>query len=369
MTPSRLLAALTATIVSVGPSLAADITVGVAGPMSGPFATFGEQMRLGAERAVADLNKSGGVGGRTVRLAVEDTKCEANTASAVANRLVGKGASLVIGHFCSRSSIAAAPIYAQNRIVQISPASPNPSFTEDRPNPEGGTYRLGYRADREAAAIATYLIETFPRRRLAVLHDGTAFGKGLAEDIKSQLNRAGRPVRFQKDYRPGQKSYRKLIAELVDAAIDVAFIGGYHADIALIAKQINERANGLRIVSADPILTDDFVALANDGAIGVIAIAPPDPLDAPEAQPVIEAMRRDGIDPSGYVLPAYAAVQVWSAAVRGTGAASHGDLVKALNSGTFETVLGPVSFDGRGNASLPDFVAYEWTTDGYRRIR
>src|SRR6476619_1969632 len=99
----------------------ADIALGIAGPMSGQYAPFGEQMRRGAELAVADLNAAGGVRGQQLVLTVGDDGCELPKTVAVANQMVSSGIKFMAGHFCSGSSIAASPIYEQNVILQISP--------------------------------------------------------------------------------------------------------------------------------------------------------------------------------------------------------------------------------------------------------
>jgi len=348
------------------PAAGQEILIGLAGPMSGPFAVFGKQMKAGAELAVNQINANGGVHQRKVRLIIEDTKCEGDRAGSVANRMVGKEVAVVIGHFCSRSSISAAPIYAQNKIVQISPASPNPHFTSQRPNPAGGTYRLGPKSDAEALAIARHL-EQLPRQQsIGLLHDGSAYGKGLVEAVRSAFSDKRRKFALVDEFRPGQKSYKRLIAKLHDSAVDVVFIGGYHADIGLIARQAKARGYDLQIIAGDPILTDDFAEVAKEGAVGVVAIAPPDPVMSKAAQELVAKLDAEGTDPDGYVLPTFAALQIWAAA--GATSLDYLAVIQALNTQTFKTVLGEVSFDKQGNASLPDFIAYQWTENGYRPV-
>ena len=103
--------------------------------MTGQYASFGAQMKAGAEQAVADINAAGGVLGQKLVLEVGDDACDPKQAVAVANQLAGKGVAFVAGHFCSGSSIPASAVYAEAGIVQISPASTNPKFTDERPGP------------------------------------------------------------------------------------------------------------------------------------------------------------------------------------------------------------------------------------------
>jgi branched-chain amino acid transport system substrate-binding protein len=107
-----------------------EIVIGVAGPMTGDLAVFGEQIRRGAQQAVDDLNAQGGVLGKQVRLAVGDDRCDPPRAVREAQKLVGEGAVFVVGHFCSGSSIPASEVYAEEGILQITPSSTNPKLTE-----------------------------------------------------------------------------------------------------------------------------------------------------------------------------------------------------------------------------------------------
>jgi branched-chain amino acid transport system substrate-binding protein len=122
---ARIAAAAICAVLACGVARA-DVTIAVAGPMSGPFQMLGQEMRMGAFQAVADINRSGGVNGEMLRLEVMDDMCDARAADAVANQLAGRGALLVVGHVCLGASLAAASVYAKNRIVEISPATTFP---------------------------------------------------------------------------------------------------------------------------------------------------------------------------------------------------------------------------------------------------
>ena len=125
----------------------ADILIGIAGPMSGPFEIFGKEMKAGAEQAIRDINASGGILGQNLVLEVGDDRCDPKEAVAVANQMTGRGIRLMAGHFCSSASIPAAPVYAEAKIVQITPASGNPKLTETRAGP--GVFRLAARDDHQ----------------------------------------------------------------------------------------------------------------------------------------------------------------------------------------------------------------------------
>ena len=110
--------------------MAEDIIVGAAGPMTGGQATFGRQMKNGAEQAVADINAAGGVLGKKLKLEIGDDACDPKQARSVAEKFAGEGVAVVVGHYCSSSSIPASDAYLDGGVLQITPASTNPLFTE-----------------------------------------------------------------------------------------------------------------------------------------------------------------------------------------------------------------------------------------------
>lgn len=344
-------------------SALADIRVGVAGPITGQFAAFGEQMRAGAELAVEDINAGGGVLGERLILEVGDDSCDPSKAVAVANHLAGRGVAFVAGHFCSTASIPASKVYAEEEIVQVTPASLDPRLTDERPG--SGIFRLSSRYDRQGEVAGAFLAETFADRRIAIAHDGTAYGKGLADATRDAMEAAGtRPALYQA-YNPGETDYSALVSRLNAAAIDVLYVGGYHTEAGLIARQMRDRGMDTILVSGDALVTDEFWAIAGQAGEGTLMTFPPDPRKAPEAEPVVERFRARGIEPQGYTLYSYAAVQVWTQAAEAAGSTELAAVVEALNEGAFETVLGTVSFDENGDVTLPGYVIYEWVDGWY----
>ncbi|MFQ6022479.1 MAG: branched-chain amino acid ABC transporter substrate-binding protein, partial [Acidiferrobacterales bacterium] len=164
-------------------SAMADILISTAGPMTGQYASFGEQMRRGAEMAVADLNAAGGVLGQKIQLTIGDDACDPKQAVAVANKFASEGVKFVAGHFCSGSSIPASKVYDEENILQISPASTNPKLTD-----EGGpsTFRVCGRDDQQGIVAGNFLADKYGKKKIAILHDKTAYGKGLADETKKQ---------------------------------------------------------------------------------------------------------------------------------------------------------------------------------------
>ena len=170
------------------PSFADDLAIAVAGPMTGPLASIGDQMKRGAEAAAAAVNQAGGVAGRKIKIVVQDDVCDPKQAVAVANLIVGQQIKFVDGHACSGSSIPASEVYAENNVLMMSPASSNPTLTEKG---HATILRLYPRDDAQGAFAAPWIAEHFKGKKIAIVHDKSAYGKGLATVVKDKLNAAG----------------------------------------------------------------------------------------------------------------------------------------------------------------------------------
>ena len=148
-----------------GPAMADDIVVAAAGPMTGGQATFGRQMRDGAEQAVADINAAGGVLGRKLRLEIGDDACDPKQARSVAEKLSGMGVAVAVGHYCSSSSIPASDAYLDSGVLQITPASTNPQFTD---RGMWNTFRTCGRDDQQGGFAAGYLAKHFRDKKIEI---------------------------------------------------------------------------------------------------------------------------------------------------------------------------------------------------------
>jgi len=360
---TALAAAVALTAVGVGSAQAADtIKIGTAGPMTGQYATFGEQMKNGAEMAVIDINASGGVLGKQIELVIEDDACDPKQAVAVANKAASDGVVFMAGHFCSGSSIPASQVYEEENILQISPASTNPKLTE-----EGGdnVFRTCGRDDQQGIVAGNYLADNFKGKKIAILHDKTAYGKGLADETKKQLNSLGITETLYEAYTAGEKDYSALISKLKAEGVDVVYVGGYHTEAGLMIRQAHEQGYKPQLVSGDALVTDEYWKITGDTGEGTLMTFSPDPRKNPVAAPVVERFRAKGIEPEGYNLYTYGAIQAWAQAVEKAGTTDTADVAKALRANKFETVLGEIGFDEKGDVTAPGYVFYVWKDGKY----
>jgi branched-chain amino acid transport system substrate-binding protein len=344
----------------------AEIHIATAGPITGEYAAFGEQMKTGAQQAVADLNKAGGVLGQQLVLDVGDDACDPKQAVSVANQFASKGVKMVAGHYCSGSSIPASKVYAEEGILQISPASTNPKYTDEG---SWNTFRVCGRDDAQGKVAGDYLASHFKNEKIAILNDNSAYGKGLADETQKSLHAAGGQEALAAAYTPGEKDYSSLVSRLKQAGVTVIYVGGYHTEAGLIIRQAKEQGMKATLVGGDALVTSEFWQIAGDAGSGTMMTFPPDPRRMKTAADVVKEFKAKNVDPEGYVLYTYAAVQAWADAVKKIGSADPKKVAEALKAtGNWPTVLGPVSFDKKGDPTGGGYVFYVWKNGSYAEM-
>lgn len=363
---------MTAALVTgfAGAASAADVNIAVVGPITGQYASFGAQMKAGGEQAVADINAAGGisVGGKKMmlKLTVSDDACDPKQAVAVAGRLAAAGIKFVAGHFCSGSSIPASKVYAEEGIIQISPASTNPKLTDQRAGPN--VFRVCGRDDQQGGVAGKYLATHFKGKRIAIIQDKTAYGKGLADETRKALHAAGGKEVMYEAYTAGEKDYTALVSKLKKAAIDVLYVGGYHTEAGLMVRQMRDQGMKTVLVSGDALVTKEYWQITGPAGEGTLMTFSPDPRKNPAAASVVKSFKAKKIEPEGYVLYTYAAIQAWKQAVEAAGSLDVGKTIKALDTDKFKTVLGSFTFDKKGDPSLPPYVFYKWSKGNYSQM-
>ena len=359
-------AAAFATAIGVSAANAQNLNVATAGPMTGEYAAFGDQMRHGAEQAVKDINAKGGVLGKNLALSIGDDACDPKQAVAVANDFVSKGIIFVAGHFCSGSSIPASAVYHEEGILQMTPASTNPKFTEDPAAAGWGTvFRTCGRDDQQGAFAGPWIAEHFKGKNVAVIDDKSTYGKGLADLTRAAMNKAGLKEVLDDEITAGDKDYSALVSKLKAATVDVIYFGGYHPEAALIVKQSREQGLNAQLLSGDSLNTQEFATLAGAAADGVMFTNAAEARNLPSAKDVVDEFRKGGFEPEGYTLSTYAAIQVWAQAVAKAGTTDAKKVADTLRSQTWDTVIGKLGFDAKGDLTSSTYVWYVFKDGKY----
>jgi len=343
----------------------AETELGFASPLTGPYALTGARHRIAVEMAVGDLNRRGGVLGQQVGLVTVDDACGLQQSVAAARRLVAAGVRVVIGHLCSHSSLLAAGIYETADVLMISPGSTHPRLTEEgRQN----VFRLDGRDDHQGALAGDFLAARWMGAQIAILHDGSTYGEGLASEARKQLRLNGVKDAIYDAYRPNQEDYGKLAARLKEAGIAALYIGGYGPDAARILRAVRARASGLQLVSGDALGMDEFWTIAGRAGTGAVFSRLGNPATLPEAAEVLAGFRARGLSPRSGGLSTYAAVQVWAQAVERAGSVELRAVAKMLRRGRFDTILGPVAFDDKGDLTEGAWQWQIWLGGNYQPL-
>ena len=345
-----------------------EIKVGIAGPLSGSALHGGEQQEMGALKAIEHLNNKGGVlGKRIVAISVDDA-CEPRQAKAVAQQLVSEGVVFVVGHACSACSLAVSKVYEKAGIIMISPLSTNPKVTDEG---RSNVFRVIGRDDQQGKIAGDYLADHHSNSNIAIIHDGQAYGLGLAELTKRQLNKRGITEVMFDSYLKDQKDYKSLVDKLVNKKTDVLYAGGYNHDIGIILRQAKKELPNLRLYSGDSLVGVEFLFIAGEAGEGTYFTFGPDMRLKPEAQDVVATIREeDAYEPVGYTLYSYGAVQAWAQAVKQAGSLKPKAVINSLREGSFDTVIGKIGFDEKGDVTgISTFVWYVFGKEGYSPVK
>ena len=335
----------------------ADVTVGVALPRTGALASIGEQVLNGVRAAAQDINDHGGIDGQKLVLDVQDDACDPRQAVSVANRFAQGGVKLVVGHVCSGASIAASDVYAENGDLMISPASNSAKLTE---RGLAGIFRVCGRDDQQGKVAAAAISARFRGKRIAILHDNAPFGRGMADATKTALAADGIEPDLFAGITPGERDYTAVITRLKAAGIDLIYYGGYHIEMGTLVRQGAEQGFHGQWMGTSGIATKEFANIAGPAADGVLMTFNPDPRRAPGATQVVAGFRAKQIEPEGFTLYAYTALQVLAEAANIAHSTDPAVIGRTLKADKFDTLLGTVGFNAAGDITAPGYVLYVW---------
>ncbi|MHC8356063.1 branched-chain amino acid ABC transporter substrate-binding protein [Pseudomonas sp. LB3P81] len=342
----------------------ADVKIGVAGPMTGANAAFGEQYMKGAQAAADAVNAAGGVNGEKIVLVKGDDACEPKQAVTVAKDLTNQKVAGVVGHFCSSSTIPASEIYDEAGIIAITPGSTNPQVTE---RGLSAMFRMCGRDDQQGIVAGDYIVDVLKGKKVVVLHDKDTYGQGLADATKAQLVKRGvTPVLYEGLTR-GEKDFSAVVTKIRAAGADVVYFGGLHPEAGPLVRQLREQGlKDVKFMSDDGIVTDELVTTAGgpQNVDGVYMTFGADPRLLPDSKTVVDTFRKAGTEPEGYTLYAYASVQTLAAAFNGSKSNSGEKAAEWLKKNPVKTVMGEKTWDAKGDLKISDYVVYQWDKDG-----
>ncbi|MDH2348830.1 branched-chain amino acid ABC transporter substrate-binding protein [Bradyrhizobium sp. SSUT77] len=341
-------AALLSLILSSNAS-AKDVYIAVAGPMTGSTAALGVQIRDRAAAAVDSISASGLPPDTRLVLRIAVNACDPKQAVAVASHLTTHWIKLVVGHFCSSTSIPTSDIYAEAKVIQISSGLANPRLTE---RDLTTLFRICGRDDQQGGIAADYIVRHHQGAKLAVLDDKSTAGKGIADIVESRLRAAGEDS-VRQSYAAGETDYTALLSRLKREVIQLVYIVGYYNEIGLIVHQAAEAGARLTVIANDPLMTSDFLAITGEAANGTLFTFMLDPTKNAAGAAAVARLKASSLSAAG-------AMQAWADSVKRAGTFDPMRVAAALSSGSIETAIGGVRFDSRGDNAAPGFIVYRW---------
>jgi branched-chain amino acid transport system substrate-binding protein len=339
----------------------AQIKVGVAGPLTGPNAAFGAQLKNGAEMAAADINAKGGINGQKIELVFGDDQSDAKQGVSVANKFVGDGVKFVVGHFNSGVTMPASSVYAENGILMITPSATNPQITE---RGLWNVFRTCGRDDQQGEVAGKYIAQHFKGKKVAIVHDKTTYGKGLADETKKTMNGLGVQEVLYEGVNTGEKDFSALVTKIKAAGADLVYWGGLHTEGGLIVRQMRGQGVNAPLMGGDGITTDEFATVGGPGVEGTLMTFPPDPQKRPEAAEVVKKFEARNFKPESYTLYSYAALEIIAEAANQAKTLEPKKVAEHIKGKTFKTVIGDIGYNNKGDITRADYVMYTWRKVG-----
>jgi branched-chain amino acid transport system substrate-binding protein len=302
-------------------------------------------------------------------LIVADDACDPKQAVAAANDVVGKGVVFVAGHLCSSASILASVVYNEAGVVQMTPNSTNTALTDDAAKKGwNNVFRTCGRDDAQGTFAGRYLADHYKGKRVAIVHDDTAYGKNIGDETMKAMNAAGLKQMMYEAIAQGDKDFSALISKMKEANIDVIYYGGYPTEAGLIVREARDQGLKAPLIGADALSNEEYWKITGPAGEGTLMTNSPDPRNAPAAWAVVDKFKAEGFDPQGRTLYTYAAIQAFAQAAEKAKSVNVDDLSKALHSITAHTVVGPLTWDKKGDVTDSKYVFYVWKNGAYTEM-
>ncbi|HTZ17056.1 MAG TPA: branched-chain amino acid ABC transporter substrate-binding protein, partial [Dissulfurispiraceae bacterium] len=331
------------------------VKIGIAGPMTGPDAKMGTDFRNGAAIALEEWNATGGVLGRKVEAVIQDDQSDPKQAVAIANKLVNDGVIGIVGHFNSSCSIPASDVYERAGKPMITPGSTNPLLTG---RGYKGIFRVCGTDDQQGKVGARFVREKLKLKKVAVIHDKTTYGQGLADIFKDNLG-SGIEVVYYGGITRGDKDFKTVLTSIKQKEPELIYFGGIYADSGLLVKEAREIGIKVPFMSGDGTIDQKFIEIAGDKAAeGTYLTFSPDPAHIPAAAEFIKKYRAKYGELGPYSIYSYVAVNILLDAAREAGTSDGRALIEKMSAKDFSTALGKIKFNDKGDVSEVPYIVW-----------
>lgn len=353
---------------AAGSALAAGtVKIGLMAPLTGSWASEGQDMEQIVKLLAEELNNAGGLLGKKVEIITADDGGDPKTAALAAQRLSTQGVSAVIGTYGSSITEASQNIFDESEIVQVANGSTAIRLTE-----KGLKYffRTSPRDD-EQGKVAVKTLVAMGFKKVAILHDNTTYAKGLADEANNLLAKEKAEVVFFEALTPGERDYNTILTKLKAAGPEVVFFTGYYPEAGLLLRQKMEMGWNVPFIGGDATNNPDLVKIAGkDAAKGFYFLSPPVPqdLDSKEAKDFMTAYKKKYNSAPGSVWAVLSGdgFNVLVAAMKATGSTDSNKIADYLHSKLKDLpgLTGKISFDAKGDRVGDLYRVYKVDGDG-----
>jgi len=335
---------------------AKTIKIGLAAVKSGSDAQIGGTMLQGSQIAIDEWNAKGGVLGQQIETISLDDEGKPDKAVNVAQALVDDGVSAVLGHLNSGCTIPASRVYNQAKVIQITPGSTNPQYTE-----QGYPYafRICGRDDQQGQVAGAYLRDTLKLDKIAILHNKTAYGEGLATEVKKTFEAKGGTVVVFDGIGQDDNDFSANVSKIKGSGAQAFFWGGMYGQGGPLCVKMRQAGLNIPFVSGDGCFDQTFIDTVGANASDIYLTFGKDYHSAPAAQPFLDKYKAKYGPEGAYSVYGYDAANVYLTAVQQAGTLDPDKVAAVMKSQSFDTILGKVEFDAKGDVKASGFVL--WT--------
>jgi branched-chain amino acid transport system substrate-binding protein len=318
------------------------IKIGLAAVQSGSDAQIGATMLYGSQIAIDEWNAKGGVLGKQIESISLDDEGNPQKANTVAHNLVDDGVVAVLGHLNSNCTIPASIVYNDAKIIQITPGSTNPKYTEQG-FPDA--FRICGRDDQQGPVAATFMHDQLKLNKIAILHNKTAYGEGLATEVKKTFESLGGQVVTFEGVGTDENDFSANISKIQGQGAEGFFWGGMYGQGGPLLVKMRQTGVNIPFVSGDGCFAQPFIDTIGGN---------------PAAQAFVKSYNdKYHEDVGAYSVYGYDAANVLLTAIAQAGTTDADKVSSVMKSRSFDTILGKVEFDNKGDVKGSGFVM--WT--------
>jgi branched-chain amino acid transport system substrate-binding protein len=330
------------------------VRIGAAGPMTGDQSKMGIDLRNGVELAVAEWNERGGVLGKRIELLSGDDQADPKQAVSIANKFVNQKVTAVVGHWNSNCSINASSYYDAAHIVAISPASTNPRLTQQGFKT---IFRVCGTDDQQGGVAADFAVKNLKLKRIAVLHDKTTYGQGLADYFKKAVE-GNVQVVYYDGIQAKDPDYKAVLTAINEKRPDAYFFGGVYPEAGRLVRQAKEVGMNVPMITGDGVYDPTFISIAGKSAEGTYVTFGKDPSGLPTTKGFTEKYKAKYGEPGPYSVYAYDAANIILSSIKAADTTDGLKIAEYISKGTFPGAFGEITFDKNGDVTKAPYVVW-----------